>query len=405
MRKNTNIFRKRISYGRNKEKNPNVDIYEKMKAAATAKKVDPILIQMQTDCGIAPQLAMENARLCMELVASRQLVHSLVSEDARKVLAQFLEYVEDMDRSKRDMILRYLHFGFTIYRKKDLVARLEQGETLDQLFQQYGLELYPTAPTAEEVLMVMEQYRLSEETAQILWKKMAVSKDYLTFAARLGEDSRNFECIAAMKLYLENRDTMTLEQAVNQAGDDVAVLAAGDALSQAPAVSEKVKKLLLVAGIVTIIVGAGLILYGAGSLIAANKMVVGVAVEMPKVFAEFAMGTTAAGKPALILGGVSQAVVDAAMAAGKTKLVAGTVTALGGAAVTAVSGMAGELAGKIAVGKQPCYFGSGHSPRRAAHSIPTSAGEEIFGEYPEFWEFDEEDEEDETYEEDEEIDF
>jgi len=386
----------------NKDKNPNVDLYEKMNAAAAAKKVDPILIRMQTECGISPQLALKNARLCMELVASRQLVHSLVSEDARKVLTQFLEYVEDMDAAKRDMILRYLHFGFTVYQDKDLAARMAQGESADQLFQQYGLERYPTAPTTEEVLTVMDRYRLSEETAQILWKKMAVSKDYLATAARLSENSHNFECIAAMKLYLDNKDTMTLEQAVNQAGDDVAVLAAADALSAAPAVREKTKKILIAAGLVGVIVGAGLILYGAGGLIAAEKMVVGVAVEMPKVFAEFAMGTTASGAPALILGGVTPTMVEAAMAAGKTKLFAGIATALGGAAVTAASDKAGELAGKIAIGRQPCYFGSGSGSGEVPPRIPAAIAEEIFGEYPEDWEGEDEDED---YEGDEEYEF
>lgn len=381
----------------------NLEVYRNVKTAAKAGNVNLCLEQMQIKRGVDPVQAKANAQVCVELVASRQQICALVNSDASALVQNLLDRATPLEA-------HYLYYGLTAWQNEKVACRLEQGASLEELFADHYRDHAGTVPTHEQILDALNHYHLTPRTINTWKRKLEASKNYLATASALSEEGRCFECIAAMQLYLDRDGQLTMAQAVKQAGEDVAVQAAADAAAKGDMTKEQAKKILILAGIAAVIVGAVLFACGAGELIAAKDVVVGTVVELPEVFATFAHAVNAAGMPIQIWGGVAPEVVSSMVAAAKQKRLIGAVVTAAGAAMAALSAATAELVAKLAVTLAPCYAPNGGTSAKAMDTLadyvkatePCTAEETTDAEdWDEEEDEDYEDEEEDAYDEEE----
>ena len=329
------------------------DIYENMVKEQEHQSLMQTLIQMQTTQGIHQQEAAVMAGLCMTAVASCESIRRELTEDTASAVAEILAHAEKSDDAQK--LLHQLHFGLSVY--PDYVAA-NNHMSVEELFWRYYRENKETRTIEElktDVRNDLVNYRLTPEVMQALTKKMEGSGDYLATAAALGEGGTRFKCIAAMELYLNSRDTMTIHEAANIACAGVEIQAAADAVGQGMITRDMARKVLIIAGITLAVVGLGIMIYQAGSAAALAKAAAGVVdqyAKMPAVFAEFATHNIA-GEHVFVLNtanSIRKSVYDPLIAAAKhTAEIGGIVMALGAAAV-ALSGKTADLIGKFRAG-------------------------------------------------------
>lgn len=357
------------------------DIYQGMVDTQENRELLDTLTRMQTAAGIPQEEATAMAGLCIAAVTSCESVRQELSGDAQAVVADLLADAEKC--GDYDLLLHKLYFGMAIYPD---YAATESALSADELFWRYYNE-NKGEKTAEElkdaICDALGNYSLSPEVLQAMVKKMESSGDYLATAVALGEGGISFKCIAAMELYLKNRDTMTVHEAANIACAGVEIQAAADAVSKGMITRATAKKILIVAGITLAVVGIGILIFNAGSAATLAKAAAGVAdqvIAMPEVFAEFATGLTAAGEPGLVLTAaetIRKTVYFPLIKAAEHKQLIGGMVAAGGAVTVGLSQKTANLIGKFRTGftdnKAPVLSGLQEAADYVAHqeeSVP-----------------------------------
>lgn len=330
------------------------DIYQGMVDTRENQELVETLTRMQTAAGIRREDAAAMAGLCIAAVTSCENVRQEISGDAMAVMNDLLAEAEKCGDC--DLILHKLYFGLAVY--PDYVTE-ENVISADELFWRYYNE-NKGEKTAEELKEAVREalgnYSLSPDVLRAMAMKMEASGDYLATAAALGEGGISFKCIAAMELYLKNRETMTIHDAANIACAGTEIQAAADAVGQGMITRETAKKILIVAGITLAVVGLGIMIYNAGSAAALAKAAAGVAdhvMALPEVFAEFATTVTATGEAATVVTSaetIRKTVYQPLIKAAERKELIGGIVAVAGAAAVGVSKKTADLIGKFRVG-------------------------------------------------------
>lgn len=329
------------------------DIFQNMVDEQERQSLLHTLIEMQTAQRVDREAAAAAAELCIVAVTGCESIRSELAEDSLPLVNEMLERAEKSEDA--ELILQKLYFGLEVY--PDFVAA-DDRMTAEERFWRYYSENKGTKSIdvlKEDIRDALGNYRLTPEVMQALVMKMEGSGDYLGAATALGEGGISFKCIAAMELYLNNQDTMTIYEAANIACAGVELQAAADAVGQGMITRDMARKILIVAGITLAVVGLGIMIYYAGSAAALAKTAAGVAdqlVTIPEVFAEFATHTVA-GEPAFLLNtadSIRKYVYGPLIEAAKHKeLLGGVVVALG-AATVGLSRKTADLIGKFRVG-------------------------------------------------------
>ena len=330
------------------------DIYRGMVDTQENHELVQTLIRMQTGAGTCREEAAAMAGLCIAAVTSCESVRQEISGDATAVVNGILEEAEKS--GDRELILHKMYFGTTVYPE---YAAEENALSADELFWRYYNE-NKGEKTDEElkdgIREALANYSLSADVLRAIARKLEASGDYLATAAALGEGGISFKCIAAMELYLKNRDALTIHEAANIACAGVEIQAAADTLGKGMITRETAKKILIAAGITLGVVGLGIMIFHAGSAVALAKAAAGVAdhvIAMPEVFAEFATAVTATGEPGLILSSaetIRNTVYAPLIKAAENKQLIGGLVAAGGAAMVGLSKKTADLIGKFRVG-------------------------------------------------------
>lgn len=329
------------------------DIYQNMVNEQEHQSLMQTLIQMQTAQGINRKEAAAMAGLCIMAVTSCESIRSELTEDTASLVEEILGHAEKSDDAER--ILHKLYFGLSVY--PDFVAANNQM-TVDELFWRYYREIKGTKTIEtlkSDIRNALVNYRLTPEVIQAMAMKMEGSGDYLATAAALGEGGISFKCIAAMELYLNNRDTMTIHEAANIACAGVEVQAAADAVGRGMLTRDVAKKILIIAGITLAVVGLGIMIYQAGSVAALAEAAAGVVdqyIKIPAVFAEFATHAATGEHVALVstADSIRKLVYDPLIKAAEHKLELGGIVMALGAAAVGLSKKTADLIGKFRAG-------------------------------------------------------
>lgn len=217
------------------------------------------LVQMQTDVGVNEHKAYETADYLIHRVALFEGCESLLCEDAEDVLDNFLTHSEKLQGYDRKLLLHQLYFGLHLYQDTDLMEQLREGATVDELFRDY-YAVYGEDPGHCESFL--ERYirreagafRVSPEVMKAMVKKLEKSDNLVAASAAMSEEGNCFKCIVAMNLYLNNQDTMSIDDAVSTACTDIEVEAVADAVARGQMAADAAHKILTALCIATILV-------------------------------------------------------------------------------------------------------------------------------------------------------
>lgn len=357
MENNINFFDKTFSR----------EIYEHILEVGEKHNLMDTLVKMQTSQGIGRDAAEQTAKLCVAAVASCESVRDEVSENAASVLEKLFAQIDKGPATSQALSLQKLYFGLTFYSDPDTLAELEKGTSADELFWKFYSEESARKPqqSVEElksrVRAAAENFCISPELMALMVKKAESSGDYLASAAALGEAGTVFKCVAAMDIYLNNADSMTIHEAANIACAGAQTQAAADAVSKGLISRDLAKKILIAASIAAVIIGVGILCYSVSAAAAAAKTATAVAgaynaasiFELPAVFAEFATVTTASGAPATqLVAGASSAVKTVASIKTQAMIgqAIGVLISAAGLVMTTLSDKAAAAIGKLSVG-------------------------------------------------------
>lgn len=223
-----------------------------------------VLAEMQVKQGIPERKAFENAGDMVRLVAERQNLEDLLSEDARKTLDLFLSKSGQMNGYDRKVLLHQMYFGMKLYQDPELVERLQSGTSREALFHEYYTRCGEDPAVTEEMLekdirSMISGYRISPKAMRCIAGRMARRRDLFATSAALGEKGLRFKCITAMDLYLRNKDNMTMEEAVNISGTNVQLEGVADALSCGQITCSRANMLLTVVCLASFLVGVAVL--------------------------------------------------------------------------------------------------------------------------------------------------
>lgn len=330
------------------------EIYQNMIDEQEKQSLIHTLVRMQTEKGISRETAVATAEVCIAAVSGCERVRGELSGGNDALVEALLE--EAAKSNDRDLILHKLYFGLVVY--PDLAAA-DGKLSAEELFWRYytqNKETKGVETLKEEIRGALTDYRLTPEVMQALVKKMEGSGDYLATASALGEGGISFKCIAAMELYLNDQDNMTIYEAANIACAGVELQATADAVGQGMITRDMAKKILIIAGITLAVVGLGIMIYYSGSAAALAKGAANVAdkvMVMPEIFSEFASYRNAAGAPVFIIetaDTIFETVYKPLIEAAKHKEMIGRCMVALGAAAVALSKKTADLIGKFRAG-------------------------------------------------------
>lgn len=225
-----------------------------------------VLSRMQASYGIHERKAYENAEAMICLVAAHENAANMLSDDALEVLDAFLNKSDFMGGYDRKVLLHQLYFGLKLYQDEELIEKIKEGAAEHILFHEYYTRCgedpaITEAMLEEEIRKMMGNYRISPKIMRHIVKQMEQSQNLRATAAELGEDGMRFKAIAAMDLYLRNRDTMTMEEAAHIACTNVELQAMADGVSQGLITEERAKKIFAVICLLTILAAIALAFY------------------------------------------------------------------------------------------------------------------------------------------------
>lgn len=335
-------------------------IYEKMIQAAEDTNLIQVLEEMQTKQGVEADAAKNNAKLCIAAVASCESVYDSALEDRQAVINQLLNHVHTKPAQTQEVALHKLYFGLTAHQDPQLAEKLAEGASVEDLFWKYYTRQeehpIPAAELENAIKKAADGFVLSGELMKAQAKKMEATGKYLATAAALGENGANYKCVVAMELYLNSQGTMTIHEAANVACAGVQTQAVADAVSRGILTRDMAKKILIVAAIAAVVIGVGILLYNAGAAAMAAKTASTLAnapylMEMPEVFAPFAVATSASGTPltySMLASGEAVAAKAAELkGAAVAKEAVGVVVAALGTAAAVLSDRTAALIGKL----------------------------------------------------------
>ena len=208
------------------------------------------LAHMQVERGIPERKAFENANDMIRLVAERENLEDMLSEDAKATLDKFLHESNKMGSYDRKVLLHQLYFGLKLYQDPELVDQLQEGVSMEKLFHDYYTRWGEDPSITEEMLeeqvnALIANHHISPQAMRVIARRLKRNANTLATSAVLGEQGQRFKCVAAMELYLRNQDTLTMEEAVNAACTSVQTEAVADAVSSGQIADDRAMKILL----------------------------------------------------------------------------------------------------------------------------------------------------------------
>lgn len=239
-------------------KNTFTKIYNQM---SSEKDLLATMVEMQTKRGINEQKAYENACEMMGEVSKFECTKSMLMEDPDAVIDDFLLTARNLQGYDRKLLLHEISFGLSLYQSPELMEKIKEGATTDELFRSYyeahGEDPEITCEVLEnDIRKRMTQFRVSPGVLRTMAKKLEKSKDVLFTSEALGKDNLRLKCVLAMELYLRDQDNVTIADAVNIACTDMEVEAVADAVSRGQMAAQTAGKIFAVLCLTAIVFGA-----------------------------------------------------------------------------------------------------------------------------------------------------
>ena len=237
-----------------KELNMNRAVFDQLYRDFSADQgLMTVMSQMQARYGISERKAYENADAGIRMVAEYENLSSLLSDDAMDVLDDFLEKARLKDADNWKFTLHRMRFGLMLYQEPELLDRLKEGDSEEALFEEYlrhTENVFMSEPWLEEDIHDrVRNYRIPPKVMRVITRQMEKDDSIMATSAALGEGGQRFKCIAAMDLYLRNKDTMSMAEAVSIACTSVEFQAVAYAVGYGQLVEERARKLLDIAAL------------------------------------------------------------------------------------------------------------------------------------------------------------
>lgn len=226
------------------------------------KEIMDGLVTMAKNAGFCFNDSLELAQQIMDQVYTYDNVREQVQEDVRAAMEQVFSTLETLEPEARLDAMNQMLFGLNMVSDETLLEELDSGADPMVLFQESSGKYTVSAPNAEQnlredILRKVSNLHLSPKALARMGKSIAASSDYVATSAALGRKGCALKCVVAMDLYLKNRNTMDVDEAVLLACETVELEAVSDAIRLGE-LSETGAEILTAAAFIVLIIIAAL---------------------------------------------------------------------------------------------------------------------------------------------------
>jgi len=210
-------------------------VYAGYHDAKDGKALTEALVEMAKSKGMAFSDSLELAQKIMDSVYSYNNILEQVQEDVQSAMEQALAGLETMDPEDRMDAMRQILFGLHLASDEELLSRLDKDSSSEELFREACDKGVPYMPGKEDdlrkaLLRKVTNLRLSPAALARMGKKLSSSEDYVAASAAMGRKGYALKCVVAMDVYLRNKETMDIDEAVLATCETVEMEAIADAV-------------------------------------------------------------------------------------------------------------------------------------------------------------------------------
>lgn len=240
-------------------------VYAGYRDAKDGKALTEALVEMAKSKGMDFSDSLELSKKIMDSVYSYDNILEQVQEDVQSAMEQALAGLESMEPEDRMNAMRQILFGLHLASDEELLSRLDKGSSSEELFREACDKGVPYMPRKEDdlrkaLLRKVTNLRLSPAALAQMGKKLSSSEDYVATSAAVGRKGYALKCVVAMDVYLRNKETMDIDEAVLATCETVEMEAIADAV-RIGEIAEATAELLLLALTVAILI-ATIVLVG-----------------------------------------------------------------------------------------------------------------------------------------------
>lgn len=215
------------------------------------KALTEALVEMAKSTGMAFSDSLELSKKIMDSVYSYDNILEQVQEDVQSAMEQALAGLESMEPEYRMNAMRQILFGLHLASDEELLSRLDKGSSSEELFREACDKGVPYMPRKEDdlrqtLLRKVTNLRLSPAALARMGKKLSSSEDYVAASAAMGRKGYALKCVVAMDVYLRNKETMDIDEAVLATCETVEMEAIADAV-RIGEIAEATAEILLLA--------------------------------------------------------------------------------------------------------------------------------------------------------------
>lgn len=252
-------------------------VYAGYRDAKDGEALTEALVEMAKSKGISFSDSLELSRKIMDSVCSCDNILEQVQEDVQSAMEHALAGLETIDLEDRMEAMRQILFGLHLVSDEELLSRLDKGSSSEELFREACDKGVPYMPTKEDdlrkaLLRKVTNLRLSPTALTRIGKKLSTSEDYVATSAAVGRKGYVLKCVVAMDVYLSNKDTMDIDEAILAACETVEMEAIADAVRIGEIAEETAEFLLVVLSVAILI--ATIVLIGQYATVGIGKVAI-----------------------------------------------------------------------------------------------------------------------------------
>ena len=194
-------------------------IYENLTNLSNYSEMKEALSKMAQERGGGFSDSINLAETVIRGVARYEVTRMDVGENVQTAMQTVLDQIKDTDPDRRMSILSQMLFALDICSNDEMMAKLDyqSGEALYN--ENWGSNLIYTpegeAELQERLLEKVASFNLSPKALERMTAGLGKTNDYTATAAALGREGFELKCVAATHLYLCNRSTMDIPEAIN----------------------------------------------------------------------------------------------------------------------------------------------------------------------------------------------
>jgi len=244
------------------------DFYKDMKTVSGSENVRMGLATIAAEHNVAAEDSMRISKEIVDAVKQLNQCSIQVQEDTNEAMNKLFAELKNKSAETRIQIMDKMIFNIAVFSDENLLEQLENGKGLEELYNENCGKL-PEANGENELILreklmkQVESMSISPKAVRRMAKKAMKNNSYVSVAAEYARDSFNMKSTLAMEIYLENKDNMSVEEAVAIACGRITVEEAAKAVYSGQLTEKAASEIITYAGLAALIF-LGLVLADAG---------------------------------------------------------------------------------------------------------------------------------------------